>query len=404
LQGHFAFQLTINFRPHRCIQAKTLVFAKDDNHAEEIVTQIKEVFGKGNAFAAKITYNAKDPKALLQQFRNSSTLRFAVTVDMIATGTDVKPIECVFFMRDVRSASYFEQLKGRGARSIDNATFQTLTPDAKSKDRFLIVDAVGVTEHEFVDPPLQRDRVITLKQLLDKAATFTITADETATLASRLARLERQLTPAERTEIDVVAGQPFTAITASLIKVADPDVIADAIAQAHIKDGKPDEAAAMRALVQTAIEPIAGTAPLRQRLLELRTAHDLLIDEASKDVLLDASGHVDRGRARETITSWRAYLDNHRDEISAIEAVYSQPKPPKVAYGELRDLAERIQRPPYRWTVDTLWAAYEAIDTGRVKHSARHTTTELVALIRFALGYDNDLIPYASTIEDRWSN
>ena len=201
-----------------------------------------------------------------------------------------------------------------------------------------------------------------------------------------------------------MAGQPFTAITASLIKVADPDVIAEAVALAPIKDGKPDEAAAMRALVQKAIEPIAGNAPLRQRILELRTAHDLLIDEASKDVLLDASGHVDRDRARETITSWRAYLDEHRDEISAIEAVYSQPKAPKVAYSELRDLAERIQRPPYKWTVDTLWHAYEAIDAGRVRHSARHTTTDLVALIRFALGYDNELVPYASTIEDRWSN
>lgn len=400
----FKDRLFTDIFPGRSVVPKTLVFAKDDNHAEEIVTQIKEVFGKGNDFAAKITYNAKDPKALLQQFRNSSTLRFAVTVDMIATGTDVKPIECVFFLRDVRSASYFEQMKGRGARTIDNATFQTLTPDADSKDRFVIVDAVGVTEHEFVDPPLQRDRTITLKQLLDKAATFTITADETATLASRLARLERQLTPAERAEINEVAGQPFTQITASLITVADPDVIADALAHAPLKDGKPDEAAAIRALVQKAIEPIAGNAPLRQRLLELRVAHDLLIDEASKDVLLDASGHVDRDRAQETITSWRAYLDEHRDEISAIEAVYTQPKAPKVAYSELRDLAERIQRPPYRWTVDTLWHAYEAIDTGRVKHSARHTTTDLVALIRFALGYDNELVPYASTIEDRWSN
>ncbi len=400
----FKDRLFTEIFPGRSVVPKTLVFAKDDNHAEEIVTQIKEVFGKGNDFAAKITYNAKDPKALLQQFRNSSTLRFAVTVDMIATGTDVKPIECVFFMRDVRSASYFEQMKGRGARTIDSATFQTMTPDALSKDRFVIVDAVGVTEHAFVDPPLQRDRIISLKKLLDKAATFTITSEETSTLASRLARLERQLTPAERAEINQVAGQPFTAVIASLITVTDPDVIAKAIAVAPMKSGKPDEAAAMSALVQKAIEPIAGNAPLRQRLLELRTAHDLLIDEASKDTLIEASGHVDRDKARETVTSWRAFLDEHRDEISAIETVYSQPKVLKVAYGELRDLAERIQRPPYRWTVDSLWHAYEAIDEGRVQRSARHTTTDLVGLIRFALGYDNELIPYASTIEQRWSN
>ena len=202
----FKDRLFTEIFPGRSVVPKTLVFAKDDNHAEEIVTQIKEVFGKGNDFAAKITYNARDPKALLQQFRNASTLRFAVTVDMIATGTDVKPIECVFFMRDVRSASYFEQMKGRGARTIDNAT-------------------------------------------------FTITADETATLASRPARLERQLNPAERAEINEVAGQPFTTVTASLITVTDPDVIAEAIAAAPIKDGKPDEAAAMRAVVQSGLDP-----------------------------------------------------------------------------------------------------------------------------------------------------
>ena len=121
--------------PGRRVVPKTLIFAKDDNHAEEIVTQVMQVFGKGNDFAAKITYNSKDPKKLLQDFRNSPTLRIAVTVDMIATGTDVKPIECVFFMRDVRSGTYFEQMKGRGARSMDDASFTALTPDATHKER-----------------------------------------------------------------------------------------------------------------------------------------------------------------------------------------------------------------------------------------------------------------------------
>jgi type I restriction enzyme R subunit len=159
---------------------------------------VREVFGKGNDFAAKITYAARDPKGQLQAFRTSPSLRIAVTVDMIATGTDVKPLECVFFMRDVRSAQYFEQMKGRGARTIDPADFQSVTPDAAAKTRFVIVDAVGVTEHDFVDPPLNRDKAISLKKLLDKAATLTLTEDETATLASRLAKLELELTPAER--------------------------------------------------------------------------------------------------------------------------------------------------------------------------------------------------------------
>ncbi|NTU50485.1 MAG: hypothetical protein HGA87_06390, partial [Desulfobulbaceae bacterium] len=40
--------------------------------------------------------------------------RIAVTVDMVATGTDIKPLECLIFMRDVKSEGYFEQMKGRG--------------------------------------------------------------------------------------------------------------------------------------------------------------------------------------------------------------------------------------------------------------------------------------------------
>jgi type I restriction enzyme R subunit len=185
--------------PGRKTVPKTLIFAKDDNHAEEIVNMARMVFREGNDFAAKITYQAKDPKNLLQQFRNSPTLRIAVTVDMIATGTDVKAIECVFFMRDVKSRTYFEQMKGRGARTINDADFQTITPDATHKERFIIVDAVGVTEHPFTDAkPLERTKSVTLQQLFERAATFTITEDETATLAARLARLERELTPKER--------------------------------------------------------------------------------------------------------------------------------------------------------------------------------------------------------------
>ena len=139
----FREKLFTEIFPGRSTVPKTLIFAKDDAHAEEIVTAVREVFGKGNDFAAKITYNSRDPKGHLQAFRTSPTLRVAVTVDMIATGTDVKPLECVFFLRDVRSAQYFEQMKGRGARTIAPADYQAVTPDATAKTRFVIVDAVG---------------------------------------------------------------------------------------------------------------------------------------------------------------------------------------------------------------------------------------------------------------------
>jgi type I restriction enzyme R subunit len=391
--------------PGRRVVPKTLIFAKDDNHAEEIVTQVMQVFGKGNDFAAKITYNSKDPKKLLQDFRNSPTLRIAVTVDMIATGTDVKPIECVFFMRDVRSGTYFEQMKGRGARSMDDASFTSLTPDATHKERFVIVDAVGVTEHDFVDAvPLERTKDTTLKQLLEKVATFTITVDEIASLASRLARLSRELTPTENAELTALAGTPLQDITQQLVKIADPDTLAGVIENAPLdKDGKKDTKKAMSDFIEQIISPIASNPQLRQRILEIRLSHDLIFDEGNKDELLDARGVVDTSKAKSLVESWIKYIEDNKNEITAIQMLYSKPKNVSITYKEIKELAERIRRPHPTWTVDVLWNAYLALEPTKVRKSAVHTTTDLVSLVRFTLGQMNELVPYAQLVEERYA-
>ena len=401
----FRDRLFTEIFPGRRVVPKTLIFAKDDNHAEEIVTQVMQVFGKGNDFAAKITYNAKDPKKLLQDFRNSPTLRIAVTVDMIATGTDVKAIECVFFMRDVRSGTYFEQMKGRGARSMDDASFTSLTPDATHKERFVIVDAVGVTEHDFVDAaPLERTKTVPLKTLLEKAATFTITADETASLASRLARLSRELTPTENAELTALAGAPLQEITQQLVKIADPDTLAGVIENAPLDaEGKKDTKKAMSDFIEQIITPIASNPQLRQRILEIRLSHDLVFDEGSKDELLDARGVVDTSKAKSLVESWIKYIEDNKTEITAIQMLYSKPKNVGITYKEIKELAERIRRPHPTWTVDVLWNAYLALEPTKVRKSAVHTTTDLVSLVRFTLGQMNELVPYAQLVEERYA-
>ncbi len=72
---------------------------------------------------------------------------------MIATGTDVKPIEVLIFLRDVKSELYFEQMKGRGARTISPEKLREVTPDAEAKTRFVLIDAVGVSESPEVRLP-----------------------------------------------------------------------------------------------------------------------------------------------------------------------------------------------------------------------------------------------------------
>ena len=197
--------------PGRTHVPKTLIFAKDDSHADDIVQIVREEFGKGNEFAAKITYKAgsqgQKPEQLLQDFRNSYNPRIAVTVDMIATGTDVKPIECVFFMRMVRSRQFFEQMKGRGVRVINPTDLQGVTPDAVVKDRFVIVDAVGVTEADLHDTtPMDRNPNIGFDRLLHNLALGSRDRNLVSSVASRLARLNLRLSKQDREELEAVAS------------------------------------------------------------------------------------------------------------------------------------------------------------------------------------------------------
>ncbi len=394
----FRDRLFTEIFPGRTAVPKTLIFCKDDAHAEEVVTTVREVFGKGNDFAVKITYQARDPKGHLQAFRTSASLRIAVTVDMIATGTDVKPLECVFFMRDVRSAQYFEQMKGRGARTISPADFQAVTPDATGKTRFVVVDAVGVTEHAFVEPPLNRVKSASLQQLLGKVADLTINEAETATLASRLAALELQLTPEERAELDDVAGGSVRDVVRGLVDAVDPDQQAAAITDGAMAD----PAATIRDLLMTAIEPLAAKPELRNRILELRRAHDRVIDEVSTDVLLDAHGVIDTDRAASVVSSWGAYLREHRSEITAIQLL-DEARDRRIAFADIKELADRIARPPLNWTTDIIWTAYETVEASRVHHSDKHTLTDLVSLLRFTLGQDDELVPYAARVRERYA-
>ncbi len=214
---------------------KTLIFAKDDSHAEDIVHIAREVFGKGNDFAKKITYQSKHAETgkaakgeeLIQQFRTSPQLRIAVTVDMIATGTDIKPLECLLFLRDVRSRVYFEQMKGRGTRVLTPTDLQAVSgEDARAKTHFVIVDAVGVCESDKTDSrPLDRQPTIALEKLLLGVALGKRDEDTLTTLAARLARLDRALSPQERRQVEAVAGKPVAEMASTLLRAIDPDEV-----------------------------------------------------------------------------------------------------------------------------------------------------------------------------------
>jgi type I restriction enzyme R subunit len=389
---------------------KTLIFAKDDGHAEDIVGIVRNEFDKGNDFCQKITYRSvKDSDELISEFRNSPELRIAVTVDQIATGTDIKPLECLLFMRDVRSRGYFEQMLGRGVRVINNADFRAVTPDAPAKEGFIVVDAVGATEHDrFEDrtQPLDRKPTVALKALLDLAAQGSTDPDLASTLASRLARLDRRLTPADRARLTQVAGGvDLATITHGLVEASDPDLQREgAIAATGNAEPTPTEIRAVaRELVTEALRPLAANPDLRATILDLRKSYEQTIDESSIDVVLFAGySEAGRKRARTMVASFKEFIEEHRDDIHALQVLYSVPYAERLTYRDVKDLAETLSRPPQNWTPDRLWAAYDQLDRDKVRGSGERILTDIVSLVRYALEQDDELVPFRDRVKARF--
>jgi type I restriction enzyme R subunit len=405
----FRDRLYTEIFPGRSEVPKTLIFAKDDAHAEEIVQLAREVFGKGNEFAAKITYKATGRKTddLIAAFRTAYFPRIAVTVDMIATGTDVKPLECVFFMRSVKSRTYFEQMKGRGVRVIDDATFQSVTPGGYAKERFVIVDAVGVTETELQETqPLDRQPTVPLERLFKQVSFGVRDADAISSIASRLSRLDRRLSPGERDELTRLAGgATLKELAGGIVAALDPDrQLEHAKAETGRDEPTVEEiAAAGRALLDEAVTPLATTPELRRRILDVRRSYEQAIDETSADVVLEAGYSADAtDRAKETVESWERFVADNRDEITALQVLYSEPYVRRLTFSEVRELAQAIERPPRRWTKEALWEAYEQLDGSKVRGSGQRVLADLVSLVRIAIHRDGELVAYPELVRERF--
>jgi type I restriction enzyme, R subunit len=407
----FKDKLFTELFPGRTTVPKTLIFAKDDSHADDIVQMAREVFGKGNDFATKITYRTRDgkPEDLLQAFRNSLNPRIVVTVDMIATGTDVKPLECLLFMRSVKSRTYFEQMIGRGVRIIDDTDFQSVTDDAEHKDRFVVVDAVGVTETDLVETllPLDRKPGASLKDLMKMVGFGNREPEVASTLAGRLARLDKQLPRDDREMLARLAGGAYLGdIAHGIVEALDPDTQIQA-AEAAGGSGQ-DEAAVSQAaaeLITEALKPLSSNPDLRTAILDARKSFEQTIDEVSKDTVLVA-GHSEEGRekAAAMVGSFKQYIEEHKDDIRALQVLYSRPYSERLTFAEIKDLATAIQRPPRLWTPERLWHAYETLDQSKVRGSGGKMLTDIVSLVRYTLEQDHELVPFRDQVDLRFAS
>jgi type I restriction enzyme R subunit len=405
--------------PNRTLVPKTLIFAKDDSHAEDIVHLCREVFGKGNDFCKKITYQAKHPvtgkpakaKELIKEFCLSPTLRVAVTVDMIATGTDIKPLEVLIFLRDVRSRVYFEQMKGRGTRVLSSTDLQAVSgEDARAKTRFILVDAVGVCESDKTESrPLDRQPTVPLKTLLQRVL-FPAGRDEDTltTLAARLARLDRELEPSQRQQIATVSGgQTPATLAGALLRAFDPDAIAEQASGrrgAEPQEVEPEHYEATRQqLIAAACAPFDKPA-LRGTLETLKKETEQTLDIYTPDeVLSQGFDEAAKEKAAGLVQAFRDYLVTHQAEIDALQVLYSRPYKQRLTERMLKELEKRLRENHAAWTEDRLWEAFAVTAPGRVKgRSQAGRFADLVALVRFALEQQPVLAPFADSVTERF--
>jgi len=412
--------------PGRQLVPKTLIFAKDDSHAEDIVHICREVFGRGNDFCRKITYLAKHPvtgkpansENLIQEFRLSPQFRIAVTVDMIATGTDVRPLECLVFLRDVRSRTYFEQMKGRGTRVLSPTDLQAVSgAEAGAKTHFIIVDAVGVCESDKTDSrPLDRKPTVPLEKLLLGVAIGKRDEDTLTTLAGRLARLDRALEQSRKDEIVKMSGKTLGEMSKALLSAVDPDVIAATAADrpgVEAKEVLPEDyAQSQTSLIAAACAPF-DKPELREALTKFKQETEQTIDVTTIDVLTSAGlDEAARDKAKRIITSFRDYIEQHKAEIEALQILYSRPFRKRLTEESLRELETKLKPEFGPQPVPTIWSAFEK--TGDRSESTRRggsrptnrsqtrRFTDLVSLVRTAIEPTTPLEPFEEHVRQRF--
>ncbi len=392
--------------PGRKEVPKTLIFAKTDSHADDIIQIVREEFNEGNEFCNKITYKTEeDPKSVLTRFRTAYNPRIAVTVAMISVGIDVKPLECLLFMRDVKSKGYFEQMKGRGTRTFGYDDLKKVTPSALSaKTHFVVVDTVGVTKSVKTDSrPLERKRSTPLKELLDAVTIGKKDEDLFISLAGRLARLEQQLTDQEKETFEEKAkGKTLSETVKDLLNAYNPDKIEE---KAQVLKRENPEITKMQAF-EMAKESLSKTASsiftgeLNKYIENVRKVHEQIIDIVNIDNVTKAQWGKDSVyKAREIVNDFSKYMEEHKDEIIALSIFYNQPyRLRELTSSMVKDVLEKLRINKPMLAPLYVWQAYEQLEEVNGK-SPKSELVALVSLIRRVTGMDNKLTAYDKIVD-----
>ena len=392
---------------------KTLIFAKDDSHADDIVKILREEFGKWNDFCQKITYKTtgKKPEDLIKDFKNDYNPRIAVTVDMIATGTDIKPLEIVFFMRSVKSQLLFEQMKGRGVRVIDDNDFRAVSgaDETATKTHFVIIDAVGVTELDRTDTkPLDKQPTVGFDKILRVISMGNTEPDILSTLVSRLSRISKGFTRVQHEELEKISGWvTLRDIQESIISAIDEDNI---LSQSLVEHGKIDIseltesnlAETRKKIAQKALWPFYNPR-YREKLIEIKRDNEQIIDTVSTDSIVFSGFSADaREKAESLIRSFRIWIEENHEELALIKAYYSHAYRKHVTLEDLKEFARTLERHREFGGLKRLWEAYKILSPEKVIEESDLREPDLIPLITFTLSQVDRLEPYRLSIDERY--
>lgn len=378
---------------------KTLIFALNDNHASNIVKIAKEVFGKEDdeQFVQKITYSAGDSNELIRRFRNDKEFRIAVTVTLVATGTDVKPLEVVMFMRDVESESLYVQMKGRGVRTIGDEQLRNVTPNAHSKDMFYLVDAVGVTEHEMVvtRPGTEpQPHMISLKELLEKITHGNVDDDYLRTLAGRLSRIYNKCNGKQRMQFAELALADMKDIAVNIY-----DTLESGLLPVYKDINEPN-------LERKALVAALAHHPAAREYLLILNAGFIEILQPGEDMLIFSGFSLEE--AGETTKAFETYVNEHKDEIEALRIIYNNQGEP-LTYAMLKELELKLKYANSKFNSTLLWNTYAIIKPELVtKFSTKEekdALTNLIQLVRFVYNQIprlESLYPTANSFFNLW--
>jgi type I restriction enzyme R subunit len=399
---------------------KTLIFAKSDSHADDIINIVRREFAEENRFCKKITYRTaegpdkEDPKTVLQQFRMNYYPRIAVTVDMIATGTDIRPLEVLLFMRDVKSRSYYEQMKGRGTRtcSLDELR-STGTPAAKfTKDHFVIIDAIGVEKSQKTDSrPLEKKPGLSLKEVLEGIAMGNREEEMLSTLANRLIRLDKQINEKEKSAFaEKAGGKTINSVVKDLLNAYDADTMENL--ELKIKNENPEATREQleelftthHAQLTEAATAVFNAWELRSFLIDVRKKYDQYIDHINPDEITTMGWVGDSKAAAENLVNdFKAWIEEHKTEITALQLFYAQPyRRRELSYAMLKDLAETIKMNKPVLAPLHVWKAYEQLE--KVSGQPKNELMALISLVRKVSGMDETLTAFDKTVDKNFQD